>query len=204
MVNRCTVLCAMFALLLVAPKQASADWLLTGFIGPLTNVKTSEAPGIARAETFAGSTGFGVNLASAFPGAGNAGFELDWGYYPKALEESDVFETAFAQKLMVVSTNFFFSPSIPRVRPYFSAGPMFTNKSDTTLARLDTASAWAIGFNAGGGVIVFANERVGARIDLRYHRNITDFIDLADVGAGTQGWNKLTFFRVFFGGTVVL
>ena len=101
--------------------------------------------------------------------------------------------------------NFFVSPAVPRVRPYFSAGPTFTYRSDITdEATFTQASSWALGMNAGGGVVVFANERFGGRVDVRYFRNFGDFVDLKNVSAGGQSWNNLQYFRVFFGGTVVL
>jgi hypothetical protein len=170
------------------------------------NVKTSETDALfIPAENFDGSMAFGVNLASAFPSRGNLGFELDWGYYPSAMQTSDVFGTAYASKLMTISTNFFYSPATPRARPYFSVGPNFGYRSDHSDAIVDTPSGWAWGINGGGGVMVFANNRFGGRVDFRYYRNFGDFFDLSS-GATTRrsGWSDLQFFRIFFGATVVL
>ena len=188
--------------LLATAHPASADWLLTGFVAPIFNVKTSES-NIAPAETFDSSTGFGVNLASAFPARGNLGFELDWAWYPKAMHTSDQFDDLFASKLMSISTNFFYSPGIPRFRPYFSVGPDFGYRSDHSDAQFGTPSGWAVGINGGGGLILFANERFGGRVDFRYSRKFGDFYDLGS-GATRSGWSNLQFFRIAFGATMVL
>jgi hypothetical protein len=187
-------------------RPASADWLLTGFVAPLFNVKTSETSEfLVPAEKFDDSVGFGINLASAFPTRGNLGFELDWAWYQNGMQTSDVFGTAFASRLMSISTNVFYSPAIPRVRPYFSVGPNFMYRSDDDAAVVETPSGWAVGINGGAGVIAFVTQRFGARIDLRYYRNFGDFYDIReDATQRRSGWNNLQFIRVFAGATVVL
>ena len=202
MIGRTGILCTALAGILATAHPASADWLLTGFVAPIFGVKTSESD-IAPAESFDSSTGFGVNLASAFPGRGNLGFELDWAYYPNALHTSDQFDDIFASKMMSISTNFFYSPAIPRFRPYFSLGPDFGYRSDHDDAQAGTPSGWAVGFNGGGGLMMFANERFGARVDFRYSRKFGDFYDLAS-GASRSGWKNLQFLRLAFGATLVL
>jgi hypothetical protein len=189
--------------LLLAPRPAAAEWLLTGFVGPITGVKThatDDFPG----ETFDSSTGFGLNLASAFATKGNVGFELDWGLYNKGLANSQQFGDQFASKLMSISTNLFYSPGIPRVRPYLTFGPNFMYRSDRDGVAESVPGGWAVGVNAGGGLIAFVNEYIGGRFDVRYARNIGDFVDLTDIGSGGQLWSDLSYVRVFVGATVVL
>jgi hypothetical protein len=203
------ILCVVFVGVAGMARPASADWLLSGFVGPIFNVKTSESD-IALAENFDGSTGFGVNLASAFPARANLGFELDWAFYPKAMHTSDVIidgsSEYFASKLMSISTNFFYSPAVSRFRPYFTVGPTFGYRSDHDDATAVIPSGWAVGINGGGGVIAFVNERFGGRVDFRYQRNFGDFYDIRPDAEGgrSNGWSDLRFFRLFFGGTVVL
>jgi opacity protein-like surface antigen len=200
------ILCVTLVGSAATPPAASADWLLTGFVGPITNVKTSEsATTLVDAEQFDSSVGFGVNLASAFPSRANLGFELDWAYLKDALKTSDVYGTDYASKVMTVSTNFFYSPAIPRVRPYFSVGPSFSYRSDRDDSLFTTESGWAVGMNVGGGVMAFANERFAGRVDVRYFRNFGDFFDITPGSTlRSNGWKDLQFFRFFFGGTVVL
>jgi hypothetical protein len=206
MLKQSIVWCALLIALTATPRPAAADWLLTGFVSPLFNVKTSESATVGiPGETFDNSVGFGVNLASAFPSRGNVGFELDWGWYPKGLQNSDVFGTLASSRLMSVSTNFFYSPSVIRARPYVSFGPNFGYRSDRDEATVATASGWAVGINGGGGVMVFANEHIGGRVDVRYYRNFGDFFDLRpDATIRRSGWNELQFIRLSFGATVVL
>ena len=69
----------------------------------------------------------------------------------------------------------------------------------------ETHSGWAVGINAGGGLMAFLNERFAARIDARYFRNFGDFYDITrEAGVRRSGWNDLQFIRMFFGGTFVL
>src|SRR5262249_54290523 len=96
----------------------------------------------------------------------------------------------------------------PRARPYFSVGPSFSygrNETVSTDNKTQLQSGWAVGINGGGGVILFANNKFGARIDLRYYPNFGSFyeLNLTDLPTRTL-WNDLHFFRLFFGGTVVL
>lgn len=212
MVRRIGMVCMTVALTLGAARTASADWLLTGFVSPLFGVKTSEQvfedfDFTLPPEEFDSSTGFGFNLASAFPNRGNLGFEIDFGYYPKALHDSSELGDFLASKMIGISTNFFYSPAVPRVRPYFSVGPTFHYRSDHDDAFFESPSGWAVGMNGGGGVIVFATQRFGGRIDLRYFRNFGQFYDLREepeFGERATGWKDLRYFRVFIGGTVVL
>lgn len=191
---------------------ASADWLLTGYVAPLFNVKTAESSVALNgrtfdlpAEKFDDSVGFGVSLASAFPTRGNLGFELDLGWNPKALETSDQFGTLFASRLLTISTNFFYSPSVPRIRPYLTIGPNFGYRSDSDASSFTTPSGWAVGVNGGGGIIAFATQRFGGRVDVRYYRNFGSFYDLReDATDRNSGWTDLKYLRVFVGVTAAL
>jgi hypothetical protein len=198
--------CAMVVAVGCLARPAGADWLLTGFVAPLLNVKTSAAsePRLP-SERFDDSVGFGVNLASAFPSRGNLGFELDWSWNQRALRTSDIFGTLFASRLMSISTNFFYSPADPRVRPYFSVGPSFHYRIDDDVSTYTVPSGWAAGVNGGAGLIAFITNRFGGRIDVRYYRNFGAFYDLrTDVIDRNSGWNNLQYLRVYVGATVVL
>ena len=191
MVRHSGILCAVLAGIVWSARPASADWLLSGFVGPIFSVKTSESD-VAPAENFNSSVGFGVNLASAFPAQGNLGFELDWAFYPNAMRTSDEFDDLFASKLTSISTNFFYSPGVAPFRPYFSVGPTFGYRSDHGDAVIETPSGWAVGINGGGGVIAFVNQRFGGRVDFRYQRNFGDFYDIRpDAGERQNGWKDL-------------
>jgi len=198
--------CALLIGVVGVARPACADWLLTGYVAQLFNVKTSQSTELnLPAEKFDNSLGFGFNLASAFPGRGNLGFEFDWAWQQKALRTSDVFGTTFASRLMTLNTNFFYSPATPHARPYFSLGPTFEYRTDDSLARFVTPSGWGVGLNAGAGVMAFATQRLGVRLDGRYYRNFGEFYDLrTDVLQRRSGWNNLQFLRAFFGLTVVL
>jgi hypothetical protein len=185
---------------------ASADWLFTGYINWLKNVETTGSTTLASpAEKFDDSLGFGINFASAFPSRNNLGFEFDWGIYPEGLQHGDVFGDVFKSRLMSISTNFFFSPAVPRVRPYLTVGPNFAYRWDYTDVQLPTPSGWSVGVNAGGGVIAFINRRVGARMDVRYARHFGEFYDLREEALTRRtGWSDLQYLRAFAGLTFVI
>jgi hypothetical protein len=206
MARQVGVFCAVLVGIVGSARPVSADWLFTAYAAPLYNVKTAASTNSGLpAETFDNSVGFGVNFASAFPSRGNLGFELDWAYSPKGLHTSEVFGTAYASRLMSISTNFFFSPAVPRVRPYFSLGPSFSFRSDDSTVLAATPSGWAVGVNGGAGLIAFITQRFGLRLDVRYNRNFGDFYDLReDVTQRSSGWSDLEYLRGFVGVTIVL
>jgi outer membrane protein W len=199
------ILCMAALGIVGAVRPAAADWLLTPFVGLVFNVRTAEATDLLiPAEKFKDSRGFGLNLASAFPARANLGFEVDFAYYPEALRDSDQFGTLFASKLVMIGTNFFYSPAVPRFRPYFSVGPSFGYRLDHSDATVSTPSGWGIGVNGGAGVMAFVTQRIGIRADARYFRNLGDFYDLRDDVEGRRtGWKDLQFVRVFVGATFV-
>lgn len=184
------------------PRSASADWLFSAFVGPIRGVQTNATGSGVPAESFEGSNGIGLNVATAFPSRANLGFEFDWGIYNNALKTSDVFGTDFAAKVMSFSPNFFYSMSTSRVRPYVAIGPSFNYRSDRDESTAEFPGGWGVGLNAGGGAMVFVNEHVAGRADVRIFRNFGDFVDLTDVDSGGQQWNGLRFVRVFFGVTL--
>lgn len=192
-------LCFVFSL--GTPRHAAADWLLTGFIGPLTKgevtLKFSDI-GLPDEKVKLDDTGvgFGVNLAKAWAASGGAGFELDWGVYPKFWGDKSVLEES--GRLMTFSPNFFINPSIPRVRPYGVIGPT------VSLDTLGVGTNTYFGMNFGGGAIVFAGERGGGRVDVRYFRHFGEGVNINTQDSGANGLKDLSFWRIFFGGTVRL
>jgi hypothetical protein len=204
----------LFGILLVLLNASSAlanpDWLLTGFLGRITNVATDETTATSSvkslgisvpAETFEASGGFGVNLASVFPAFSHFGFEADFALHSRALSSSNLFLDYYSSGIATFSANGFFSPAVPRVRPYLSGGPTFIVRRDRNEAVESTAVGTAVGMNVGGGILGFVSERFAARADLRYTRSFGDFTDSV---LDDQGWKNLRFLRFFIGGTVVL
>ena len=115
------VLCVALAVIVCVARPASADWLLSGFVSPLFNVKTSATNDddgfeIVPPENFDSSVGYGVNLASAFPARANLGFEIDFGFYPAAMKKGDQFGEDFASKLMTKAARSGFDPRAPNDR----------------------------------------------------------------------------------------
>jgi opacity protein-like surface antigen len=156
----------LFALVLGAalalPAQARADWFFTPYVGANLGGDTEE-----------NSVNFGGSLG--FMGAGVFGFEVDFGYSPDfwANELVPTFDgnvTSLMGNLIV---------GIPiggqtggGVRPYVSGGAGLLRSKLDDVDDLFDVDENSFGVNAGGGVMVFFSDNVGARGDLRYFRSL--------------------------------
>jgi opacity protein-like surface antigen len=158
-----------------APRQASADWYLTPFVGGNFGGNANfNGP-----NTFDDQVERRVDAGASlgWMGKGVAGLELDWGWSPNFFQNT------------TGSGNFAFGDSnvttlmgnlvigIPiggqrggGVRPYVTggAGLLRSNISATTFFDGLTSNDW--GMNVGGGVHGYFSDHVGLRGDLRYFR----------------------------------
>lgn len=172
---------------------ASADWLLTPYVGV----------------TFGGSANFGnfgnfddnlerkvaYGVNAAWMGAGAIGFEIDFGTTPNFYENTlgtgdfdwgDSNVTTLMANLVVGApiggqSGFGF-------RPYGSAGIGLLRSNVSSLGLFDDLSTNELGVNFGGGAHVFFSDNLGLRGDVRYFRGIEsgdddDFLDLIDLRA---------------------
>jgi opacity protein-like surface antigen len=143
-------------------------------------------PGLARAQwlvtPFAGATGGGdaierqasVGASIGYMGRGIAGFEFDFGYTPDFFGSNDVFGTNNVVSLM---GNVILGVPIgdrTQVRPYVTGGAgLLRSRVGSAGDFFDEITSNDFGINAGGGVMVFFNDNVGVRGDLRYFRSVS-------------------------------
>ena len=169
-------------LLLGIAAPASADGFISPFIG-YNFGGDSGCPTIANCEDKKLNAGVALGmLGSAF------GFEEDFAY------AKDFFGSApgLESNVLTAMSNLMFVPKIGPVRPYVLGGIGLIKAH----AALTTASVFAtdnntVGWDVGGGVMVFFGSHIGIRGDVRY---IHSFQDLTLLGF-TLGDTKLDFGR---------
>jgi hypothetical protein len=170
------------------PAPAAADWLLTPYFGgALFDITDTGARPI-----LGGSIGWLGPVA---------GLELDVADAPAflkktpdlALENRNVF-TLMGNAVVQVPT------ASRRIRPYAVGGigvihTKITTPDDTVLVEDEN-----FGFNVGGGLTAFLNDRVGVRGDFRYFRAIRN--DDATAAADALDVSELRFLRFTVGVTL--
>jgi opacity protein-like surface antigen len=181
-----------------APSTASADWIVTPFVG--WNFKgaadVSGDGGTAFENKFEKKIDYGVSLASM--GAGAVGFEVDFGYSPNFFESGTATNNAFDftndSNVTTLTANAIVGIPIGgqrggSVRPYVvgGVGLIRTNVTDAT-GFFDANTKNDFGFDVGGGVMGFFNSNVGLRGDFRYFRTFNGSSDNV-TGLGLSNFN---------------
>ena len=157
--RRCAVIGGLtLSLVQATPSPASAEWLLTPYIGGAL----FDIPDSSVRPTVGGSVLWSGPIA---------GVELDVNVTPDflegakgvALDKSGLFS-------LMGNAVVQFPTRSNRVRPYLVAGGGLLQTSATTADGVIDSSRSQFGFNAGGGLTAFLTSRVGLRADLRYFR----------------------------------
>ncbi len=166
--------------LTMAPATASADWLLTPYLGL----------------TFGGDTtseNVAYGFSAAWMGAGIIGFEVDFGVAPSLFDTDDDVDIEDFELTDSSATNLMANLIVgaplgePGIRPYVSGGAGLLRRSVTEVEDLFDVDENSFGINFGGGLVAFVSDNVGIRGDVRYFRSFSDTeagsdIDL-DLGA---------------------
>lgn len=123
---------------------------------------------------------------------GIVGVEVEWVYVPEFLGSSPIEKT----RVTTLMGNFMLAPRISVVQPYGLAGLGVINTSveDRVRAKEDENR---IGWNVGGGLIVYVHRHLGLKGDVRYYHSF-GVLDLLDRELKRDG-NKLDFGRAAFG-----
>jgi len=187
---------------IAAPRTASADWLLTPFVGwnfgGAADLDFDDFD-----DEFENKANFGASLA--WMGAGIVGFEIDFGYTPNFFEnttgDSDfVFgdnnlTTLMGNVLIGVPVG---GQSGPGFRPYAvgGIGILKSKVGDPEDFFHVSSTDWAI--DVGGGAMFFVNDKFGLRGDLRYFRLLEDVEPEDDFNIGLSNFK---FWRGSIGAT---
>lgn len=165
---------------MASPRAASADWVLTPFVGWNFNgsADVNGVNGESFGNKFENKIDYGLSLAGM--GAGVVGFEVDFGYSPNFFEtntgDSD-FDFASNSNVTTLTANAIIGIPVGgttggSVRPYVVGGVGLIRQNVGDVGDLfDAQSKNDFGFDVGGGVMGFFNSNVGIRGDVRYFRS---------------------------------
>jgi len=159
-----------------APRNASADWLLTPFLGSTFggNANIADVSGSSFSNEFEQKVNYGASLA--WMGAGIVGFEVDFGYSPNFFGASDSanFDLTGDGNVTTAMGNLVVGAPLGPVRPYASGGlGLIASRVDNPSQFFTKASTNDLGMDVGGGVM-FLGGNVGVRGDLRYFRSLSN------------------------------
>lgn len=186
--RRFTYIASVVALVITStPSVAAADWLFTPYVGgtllDITDTGTRPV--------------FGGSISWIGP---VAGFEVDLGDAPGFLE-SKTGQAIDSSNLLTFMGNVVvqFPTASSRVRPYAAGGVGLVHTKVTLPGSTFEIEDENFGFNLGGGLTVFLNERIALRGDFRYFRAVRN--DDATAEADALEISELKFLRGTFGVT---
>jgi opacity protein-like surface antigen len=187
----------------VAPSKASADWLLTPFVGWNWG-GTANFPDFPDFDDkFEQRVNFGVSFG--WMGAGVIGWEIDLGFSPNFFENTagpGNFEFGDSNVTTLMGNLVLGVPlggqKGPGFRPYAVGGLGLIKSRIGDADDLFNVDATDWGFNAGAGAYFFFTDGFGLRADIRYFRSLQDNEpdDELDVAFG-----DFRFWRGTFGAT---
>lgn len=162
-----------------APRKASADWLLTPFVGWNWGGSANFLDLEDFDDKFEQKVDFGASLA--WMGAGVVGFEVDFGYSPNFFENTsgggnfefgDSNVTTLMANLKVGVP--FGGQTGGGIRPYASGGLGLIKTRIDDPDDLFELNSTDWGLNVGGGVAGFFSDNIGLQGDVRYFRSLGD------------------------------
>jgi opacity protein-like surface antigen len=189
-VRKCFAIASLVLITTVAaPSKASADWLLTPFVGWNWGGTANLLESDDFDDEFEQKAMFGASLA--WMGAGVFGFEVDFGFSPNFFENttgSGDFEFADSN-LTTVMGNLIIGVPIGGqhgvgFRPYAVGGVGLVKSRLGSSGDLFNVDSTDWGFNVGAGAMFFFSDNVGVRGDVRYFRSLEDVEPIDDFNIG--------------------
>ena len=189
-VRKCFAIASLVLITTVAaPSKASADWLLTPFVGWNWGGTANLLESDDFDDEFEQKAMFGASLA--WMGAGVVGFEVDFGFSPNFFENtsgSGDFEFADSN-LTTVMGNLIIGVPIGGqhgvgFRPYAVGGVGLVKSRLGSSGDLFNVDSTDWGFNVGAGAMFFFSDNVGLRGDVRYFRSLEDVEPIDDFNIG--------------------
>jgi hypothetical protein len=184
---------------LVPASSARADVLFTPFVG--ANLGGSAASPLANLVGDPSRTTFGGSLA--LMAGGVFGVEADVGYTPRffgtdvelggvpiSLAQNNVL-TAMANLTVGVPVQ---GSSGAGIRPYAVGGIGLVRQQLSAAAGLVRYDLNDVGYNVGGGLMLFVSRNVGIRGDVRHFRTLggNTLVDLIDLQPGAFNYTRAT------------
>jgi hypothetical protein len=160
------------ALFLACPGRASADWLITPFLGTTFG---GESP-FLDLELSEGSTQtiFGGSVAAVSPNI--LGVEADFGYSPRFFERNNRAGLVTGSNLTTLTGNVILTMplSITResLRPYLVGGAGFIHAGVSDVIGFSDVDRTLSALDIGGGAIGLVSTRAGFRFEVRHFRSL--------------------------------
>jgi len=186
------------------PSKASADWLLTPFVGWNWGGTANLSDFGDFEDNFEQRANFGASFG--YMGAGVFGWELDFGYAPNFFENTggpgnfqfgdSNLTTLMGNVLLGIPVG---GQTGPGFRPYAAAGVGILKSRIDSAGDLFSVDATDWGFNVGAGAMFFFSDNFGLRGDLRYFRSLQD--NQPD-GQFDVGFADFRFWRGTLGATI--
>jgi len=178
---------------------ASADWLLTPYLGVTFGGNASFGDVGNFDDNFEKKVTYGVN--ATWMGAGIIGFEVDFGTTPNFFASTSGagdFDWGDGNVTTLMGNLIIGAPiggqSGIGVRPYGSVGIGLLRSNISSTDLLDNLSTNDLGFNAGAGAHVFFSDNIGIRGDVRYFRGLQSN-QANDTILGDIGFEDFNFWR---------
>jgi len=161
-----------------APRTASADWVVTPFVGWNAggSADVNGSNGNTGSSKFEHKLDYGLSLAQM--GKGAVGWEVDFGYSPNFFENGTAgngFQFANDSNVTTLTGNVIVGIPIGghggSIRPYAvgGVGLIRSNVQDVG-ALFDVTTKNDLGLDVGAGAMGFVAQNVGIRGDVRYFR----------------------------------
>jgi hypothetical protein len=161
----------------VSPRTASADWVLTPFVGWNLggSADVNGNGGVSTENKFEHKVDYGASIG--WMGKGIIGAEADFGYSPNFFNNTanPNFSVTSGSNVTTLTGNILIG--VPAgghgasIRPYAVGGVGLIRENVNDVGDLFTAqSKNDFGFDVGGGVMGFFAQNVGLRGDVRYFR----------------------------------
>lgn len=187
---------AIAAAMAIAPRPASADWVVTPFVGWNAggSADVNGSNGNTTTSKFEHKIDYGVSAAAM--GAGAVGFEVDFGYSPNFFETGTAtngFQFTNDSNVTTLTGNLIVGAPIGghggSIRPYAVGGVGLVRSNVADAAGLfDVTTKNDFGFDVGAGVMGFFAQNIGLRGDVRYFRGFSGSSNNA-TGLGLSNFN---------------
>ena len=182
----------------LSPLPASADWIVTPFIG----FKFAGSTNFVDLEKGAGDTKLTLGGSAGMLGDGVLGLEVDFEYTPGFFKGSNPTGLVASSQVTTLMGNVILA--LPRsmtrdsLRPYAVGGLGLMHASIEDVLHVFRVSSNLLGLVVGGGAIGPLTNRTSVRFEVRYFRNLTE--DESPVVGFSA--TKLSFWRATAGVTL--
>jgi opacity protein-like surface antigen len=157
---------ALFALLVLGHASRSNG---QGFVNPFLDYHfggDSVCPTALKCDTARVNLGVSVGALGAV-----VGFEEDFSFGNNFFGT----EPLLSSDVVTLMSNLLIAPKIGPVRPYGVAGiGLIRTTSSSTLANIVVSDSNNVGYDLGGGLMIFFGRHVGVRADIRGYRSLQD------------------------------